>query len=87
MLIVMLASALLLMPAPVGPAPTEIGPEDGCKFAQLVLNEIEKERTRILFEMNSATGPRKVVLVVQELSGDNLRRSTQEWTRKNCITV
>lgn len=61
------------------------GPENGCVFAQHVLDEIDKEEVRIRFERERANQALRVVLTVQLVSGENLRRSTNDWIRQHCI--
>lgn len=67
------------------PVAPDVGPDQGCLFAQAVLDEIDKEELRIAFEAPSATQARKVILIVQLKTGDNLRKNTKAWQRENCI--
>lgn len=67
-----------------GTTPPEVTPQSGCEFAALVLKEVDRENTRIVAEFERAILARRVVLVVQQKSGSNLRENTLSWMRQNC---
>lgn len=67
------------------PASPEVTPENGCVFADAVLQEIENEEARLYVDIERSTMPRKVVLTVQVRSGDSLRKATHKWKSENCL--
>jgi len=77
----------LLVPTISGSVPTlpEPTPENGCVFADAVLDEITKEETRIYGEIAGASLARRVVLTVQAKSGENLRKATKDWKDEHCV--
>jgi len=88
-LLVLAFLLITLLPSWTGSVPTtpEVGPENGCLFADSVLKEIRDEETRIRTGLNRVTLARKVVLVVQIKSGENLRRATNNWKYQHCARL
>lgn len=80
---------ILLVPAttqglPGEPEPT---PKNGCVFADAVLKEIADEETRLYIELERSSQAKKVVLMVQIRSGENLRRVTHSWKDDHCVKI
>lgn len=74
----------LMLMSQVQCSSSQVTAQNGCDFAALVLTEVAMENARIVKMLDDATDARKVVLVVQQKSGSNLREATLTWMRQNC---